>query len=357
MVMKHKMKLSAIFLTTVIAMGAQAQDQFCGTTYTIQRGDTLSALANQAFGSSNAFMKFYDEPANVDVLGTNPNLISIGDVITLPKCDGDEVAEVEAPEAAVDTGEKQINIVTGSGFAPFTDESLNEGGMLTQIVKDAFAASGTTNPVQIDFINDWGSHLDTLLPNGTYALEFSRFKPACDDPAKLTPNLVEECKLLWSDPITILSMGFYAPETGETMPMEFGQLKGKTICRPAGNNTTDLEENGLIDGDTITLVRPATIDECFSKLENGDVDMVSTNRFAADKAIAKRGLTDLVVPLGMVSTQTLHVVADPSNADAPVYLEMFNKGLANIKESGRFDTIKAEHLDALEAEVDALNVE
>ncbi len=53
-----------------------------GSNYTVQRGDTLSSIAQQAYGNANEWQKIYD--ANVQVIGNDPNLLRVGEVIHIP---------------------------------------------------------------------------------------------------------------------------------------------------------------------------------------------------------------------------------------------------------------------------------
>jgi LysM repeat protein len=50
-------------------------------TYTVQSGDTLGTIAAKLLGSSSRYMEIYN--LNTDIL-SNPNLIQIGQVLTLP---------------------------------------------------------------------------------------------------------------------------------------------------------------------------------------------------------------------------------------------------------------------------------
>src|SRR5256885_10824807 len=45
-----------------------------GSNYTVQHGDTLSAIAQQAYGDGNQWPKIYN--ANLKVIGADPNLRS-----------------------------------------------------------------------------------------------------------------------------------------------------------------------------------------------------------------------------------------------------------------------------------------
>jgi nucleoid-associated protein YgaU len=53
-----------------------------GTNYTVQQGDTLSKIAQQAYGDGNLWPKIYE--ANKPVIGPNPNLIRPGEVLRIP---------------------------------------------------------------------------------------------------------------------------------------------------------------------------------------------------------------------------------------------------------------------------------
>ena len=65
---------------TAIAAPAFAVD--CGSTYTVQRGDTLSGIAKRAYGSTGTFQIIYS--ANADAIGPNPALINVGARLDIP---------------------------------------------------------------------------------------------------------------------------------------------------------------------------------------------------------------------------------------------------------------------------------
>ncbi len=60
-----------------------------GKTYTVQPGDTLSAIALRAYGNAaeHYWHKIYK--ANKDVIGADPNLIRPGQVLEIPVLSGD----------------------------------------------------------------------------------------------------------------------------------------------------------------------------------------------------------------------------------------------------------------------------
>ena len=52
------------------------------TIYTVVRGDTLSGIAGRFYGNQSRWKQIYD--ANRGVIGSNPNLIKPGQVLTIP---------------------------------------------------------------------------------------------------------------------------------------------------------------------------------------------------------------------------------------------------------------------------------
>ena len=53
-----------------------------GTSYTVQQGDTLSSIAQQAYGNSNQWQVIYN--ANTQVIGSDPNRLVLGEVLFIP---------------------------------------------------------------------------------------------------------------------------------------------------------------------------------------------------------------------------------------------------------------------------------
>lgn len=51
-------------------------------TYTVVKGDSLSKIAQRFYGHANKWRKLYD--ANRQTVGSNPDLIKPGQVLTIP---------------------------------------------------------------------------------------------------------------------------------------------------------------------------------------------------------------------------------------------------------------------------------
>ena len=82
--------LGVIGMATTGVMGldaapAEAQSIQCGATYTVVRGDTLSLIAQRAYGDTGRYLDIYR--ANSGVIGRNPGLIEVGAVFDIPCLD------------------------------------------------------------------------------------------------------------------------------------------------------------------------------------------------------------------------------------------------------------------------------
>lgn len=61
---------------------ANANAATAGDTYTVVSGDSLSKIAKNHYGDAAKWHQIYD--ANKAVIGNNPDLIEVGQVLTIP---------------------------------------------------------------------------------------------------------------------------------------------------------------------------------------------------------------------------------------------------------------------------------
>ena len=61
----------------------QAADTLAVQTYSVQSGDTLWKIAKNHYGDAAKWHQIYD--ANKNIIGSNPDHIEVGQVLTLPK--------------------------------------------------------------------------------------------------------------------------------------------------------------------------------------------------------------------------------------------------------------------------------
>jgi len=343
--------IAATFIGSATPVAAQAAA--CGSTYTIRSGDSLSKLAASVYGDAAAFQIIFS--ANADVIGSNPGLIKVGSRIEIP-CLDNVVASTAAP-IAQDVGverlpfpdTRQIRVAQGTNWAPFANEDQAQGGMITEIANVALANSANGTPYKIDFINDWGAHLTPLVTDHAYDFSISWFKPNCEVVDRLGEDSQFRCNNFdWTDPLFEQVFAYYT-RAGEPEVTEYSAFFGKTVCRPAGYATFQLEENDLKEPN-ITLVRPTDPAECFTGLVAGDVDVVAIAVDTGEGIMVETGTTDAVrTNEQLAQVLTIHGVISKNNPQGEAMLAEFNSGLAAIKESGEWFEIVRRHLSEFRA--------
>ncbi|MEL6702266.1 MAG: transporter substrate-binding domain-containing protein, partial [Pseudomonadota bacterium] len=299
----------ALTASVVVAAGmALAPDrveaQCAATQHTVANSETVFTLAERYYGGIEQWSQiFYANPSKL----SNPLEIPEGTVLTIPcPLDGsDFVADATPLQATVDTAE--MKLVTGSNYAPFTDRAWPGQGMITELVNAAMET--TPNPVtySITWEDDWSKHLFPMLDSKEFDMGFPWFKPDCAQ----TPDHERCANFLFSDPIVELLQLLFVQQ-GSNMVFETdADIHGKTLCRPAGYFTFDLDsaERQWLTRNLITLETPATPADCFSLLLQGRVDAVALNEFTGWTTISDMGLRDAVTPLANpLGVQGLHII-------------------------------------------------
>ena len=340
---------SALLLTgSALVMGGMtatsASAQSACAEYTIARGDTLSEVAKRA-GIRGGYQALFS--ANATVL-RNPNVVEVGQVLQIPCADGSLPGAGSSRQAAVPasaepapvtaTPDRALRIITASGYAPFTDESLEGGGALTRIVDRAVSLGNPDQAYDLYFVNDWGSHLDSLLPTQAVDMAFPWYRPDCSKVENLSESSAYRCTAFnHSDPLYDALVGYYTiaggPYAGATT---YEELMGSRICRPEAWFTFDLEAERLMPPN-VELTQTATQDGCWQLLLDGEVDIVTLDALPAEEDYRTLGIEDQVVNLESLSSkQTLHVFVSKDNAFANEALPIINAGLEELRLSGEW---------------------
>jgi polar amino acid transport system substrate-binding protein len=336
--------------TLLAAWGAAGSGLACQPTYTVGPNDSLFSIAEDQLGDVTKWsIIFYNNP---DLQGGSLVELSEGAVLQLPCPD----APTESPQAVVpeqasplpdptplQQQDAVIKLVTGSDYAPFTDLDWPGQGMLTELVNAAFEV--TPNPVtySITWENDWSRHLFPMLDSVDFDMGFPWFQPDCAG----NPANARCANFHFSDPLVDLVILLFA-RTDDSIQFEAdADLLGKTLCRPAGYFTHDLDRSDRqwLTRGLVTLKQPATPDACFEMLLAGEVDAVALNEFLGVQKMFELGLTDRVVPLKRaLSVEGLHVIISKKHGRGTAHLYRFNAGLAKLKQSDRYSEIVSRHL-------------
>ena len=328
---------------------SQAQAQSLCSEYTVARGDTLSRIAG-ASGVRGGFQRLFD--ANSNVLDS-PNILEVGQVLRIPCADGSLPSAVRiavpatpaVPAAPTQTTSRTATFVTASGYAPFTDEDLPEGGMITQMVKRSMELGNPDQEFRVVFVNDWGSHLTELLPSGVFDMGFPWFLPDCTKVDLLSEPNARRCTFFdASAPFYEAGVGYYTLAGGRFADStEYSQLYGATLCRPDGWFSFDLEAEGLT-APNIELVFGKSQDACWEMLQDGTVDVVTYDALPAEEDYTELGMTDRITDIpALASKVTLHVFVPKDNPNGQTYLNTLNAGLEQLRLSGEwFEIVRSQ---------------
>lgn len=354
-----KVSFTAMAAAMVFGMSAEAQE-LC-EIYTIEKGDTLSDIARRA-DLAGGYQVLYS--ANRDVLN-DPTIIEIGVKLKIPCENGslpidngvvtittnNSVSEIKpTPQSsnAAPATSTPIRYLTGSNYAPFTDENMPEQGMITELVKRGTELGNPDQEYRVTFINDWGSHLTELLPMGAFDAGFPWFLPDCSKVENLSPVNAMRCtEFDASDPLFEALVGYYTLKGSQYEGVtSYEQLFNARVCRPEAWFTFDLEAERLVEPN-ITRLKPEKQVECWEALLAGEADIVTFDALPAEADIEMLNLQDKVTELSDISgVATMHVFTPKSNPNGKAYLATLNAGLEQMRTNGQWFAIVSKHLAA-----------
>ena len=354
-------KLITTASITLLMGSSSVWAQEACSTYKVQAGDSLSAIAKKAYGDLN-FLRIFN--ANREVMGNNPNQLLLGIKLNIPCKDGtlaqdkakedDEVEKVEeAPKAEEETKVEettetvakksaplQIRLTTASGYKPFTDEGLEGGGIYTQLVT---AAAKTLEPdykVTTTFVNDWGSHLENLVPNLAFDGAFPWTRPDCEGGGDaLSDNSKWRCNdFVHTDPFYEIVNVLFVAKSGSLETTEDAKdFHGKTICLPDAYTDQSLAFLGLKDGENIELFRPVSEMECMEAILAGSIDAAALELQQGTDLTKELGATDeITMNQNLLHVQPLNVFVSKDNPNKDEIVANLNQGLKNIRDSGEW---------------------
>lgn len=351
--------LAAVFVAFPLAAAAQ---EAC-TTYTVKDGDSLGSIAQAAYGSYDYQMIFN---ANRDALAANPNSLPVGLQIVLPCEDGRlsadqelnsiieaETAKAEANAPANKEYAPPLKFLTSNDWMPFTDESLTGGGIFVRMATTAMQRGGNSRDYKVSYVNDWMSHIETLLPASAFDVSIAWESPDCTRLDALGEFSVKMCtEFDFSLPIYETAYAFNTLiDNKYAEAREFADYAGAKICRPEAWPIGDLEVEGLVEP-LVSYVHPKSPLDCAEMLLKGEVDLYSIEAETATKNFAELSAADkIVVNPALATFITYHFLTSKNNPRGPEYIAMLNAGITEMRESGEWYDILATGL----AEFNALS--
>ena len=367
--------LSSVFSTT----GARAA---CGDFYRVQNGDTLQLIALREIGNDDFRAIFR---ANSDIL-SDPSQIEVGQLLFLP-CAGsdtnrraalaaanrrptarddrgdrlaaaapndppDEAADSDSgpviPEApgkpppADTSSQSQIPVASTSALAPLSDRGRTSDGLAARLLNESLKEAGDPRGLQPVIVDDWRAHLSLLLPTGAFPIGLAWPRPDCTRPstAPETQALCEE--YLFSDPYYELRVSLIVPAESALADAQNPEaLQGATICRPVGLPPIDLENLPV----SVVVVTESSAAGCAWLLLQGRVAAISLVEDVAGQLLDQADPpARFVKAKGLSRLVPIHAIAHKRDTGAAELIELINRGLRDIKLSGRWFEIVVGHL-------------
>lgn len=225
-----------------------------------------------------------------------------------------------------------VKLVTGNGYKPFTDAELEDGGLVTKLVKEVYDEAGRASEVAF---TSWKRAEHRVL-EGEARATFPH--------VKTDPRLK---KFTYSDPIFVSDyVPVVRPEDAGTYT-SLSAMKGGHTCLPYEWSFGIEKLDKWARTDALKVERPDTMTTCYKLLGAERVDFIvaeaPTVPFDARDAL---GSADKVHREDFVATTAkLHVMFDKGGASTPSEVDQFNEALAALKESGRYREIVNAYLD------------
>lgn len=246
--------------------------------------------------------------------------------------------EKKISNSNITSQEKIIYVVTGNEYEPFTGVDLPNGGLITEIIITVFNALGYE--IEISFQN-WDDAMENTT-EGKFNATFPWLK-----------NKERQEHFLYSEPLyEILVMPFIKKESSpfnEYNSNEYNELddlKGLRVCRPEGYYIHDLQK--LVEKNSLTLIRPKELSECFTMLANDKVDVVPVNKLSGVKEIYKLGYQDEIETENFtkaVSIEELFIIFPKKFELSSMLNEKFNQSFLELEESDVLQKIIKIHLE------------
>lgn len=347
---------ATLIAAAIGALPLAANAQEACTTYSVVDGDTLGSIAQAAYGTFDYQMIFN---ANRDALAANPDALPAGLQLILPCEDGrltpdsELTAVIEAESEKQETKRKKnalyeppLKFVTANSWPPFTDSSMEGGGIMNRLALTALQRAGNDREAELNWVDDWGSHLDVLLPTGAMDISSAWMMPDCSKLELLGEFSTRRCtEFDRSLPVYEMAFSYITLSDNKYANVpNYSDLAGARICRPKDWEMEMLEVEGLVEP-FISMTFLPTLADCAEAMVNGEVDLYVDGTETAIKLFAELGASDrIAINPYLVQFPTFHFIVSKSNPRGRVYLAMINRGLTEMRESGEWYDIVASSL-------------
>lgn len=336
--------------------GAAAFAQTPCSTYTVRADDTLREISGRAYGNSSNAQSIYD--ANRYIIGSDPAKLAPGTLINIPCDDGtisttDFVPYAEPEDSRPENSagafmpfQGAIRIAVDPKMAPFSGRSLEQGGMVPELVEISVKTEDAGREINLIYVEGLNADLEGVFGRGRFDIALPVYMPDCSKRDMLEDTGVKLCRNFYaSRAIYEVIVGMYSLEGSQyAQASTMSALSGARICRPKNSVDFDLRQAGLQEPD-IKLMRLNTASDCVIALMTGNADVISMSTIEAEKVINASGQADKINEIGALSTRlSLHAVTPKNNPLGRPYLSFINNGFRKVIETGQWFAVAAKHI-------------
>ncbi len=227
---------------------------------------------------------------------------------------------------------KELHLVTGNNFKPWTDQSLQSGGLITEIVQTVFKDVGIKTTVEWLPWKRGYQRVVTGTHNafGTFPYSYSNTR---------APDVY------YSIPLMISGLTIFVAKDSPIPKNYEGQsaLHGLRFCTGLGYAFDDFTD--LIESGKITLLKLANVENCLLNIKAGRADAVVLNKHVGwgminsmfENKHSFRALKEH-------KPSVYHLVVNKAHPNTLDILHEFNKSLLKLQKSGVIDDIVNRHM-------------
>jgi polar amino acid transport system substrate-binding protein len=222
-----------------------------------------------------------------------------------------------------------VHLVTGNDYPPFTDETLQARGMITEIVELAFREVGYQAAITF---RPWKRGYEETK-KGIFVGTFPYIK---------TEERLKD--FYFSQPINTVYTRIFVTKDSPFTKLE--DLKGKRICVPLGYGITMAIDNMLAYESTRQEGNPVNLESCLRMMLSGRKDFFIINEMHGWMTIQNTFHTkEYFRTLDTVFEEVSHhLIVSKTYPDGEKILEQFNKGLEKLKKNSNLNKIINRHL-------------
>lgn len=211
-----------------------------------------------------------------------------------------------------------------SGYPPYADSRLPDGGYLTRVVKAALQASGTQYRLVEMPVNR--ALFEVAHGGAEAALPLAR----TDEREKI---------YRFSDPLSSLTIAAFVPGPAANGWTGIAAMNGKSACLPAGSPTPSALIAGLQEG-RLKPLEANDLEACVRMLSAGRVDILISDPHVvwhlAKTIKVERRIALVQDDLGIGAH---YLLARRGDERGEALLSAFNRGLSILRTNGSYDDL------------------